>query len=62
MKYLPNDVAKCNGVGEEEDGIMYWRDGCERCARRLYPVHWEYAYYLEPPTIIDFECDYLIEV
>lgn len=29
---LPNDVARCAGVGSDTDG---WRDGCECCARRL---------------------------
>ena len=26
---LPNDVARCNGVGFFEDGVMVLREGCE---------------------------------
>lgn len=28
---LPNDVARCAGVGDNDEG---WREGCADCARR----------------------------
>ena len=29
---LPNDVARCAGVGSDEEG---WREGCDDVARRI---------------------------
>ena len=54
MSWLPQDVARCPGVGDDSEG---WRDGCETCLRRtsLGRVH------MEPPPIIAFWCEYLIE-
>ena len=52
---LPDDVARCQGVGSDADG---WREGCDRCLRRISSggrVH------MEPPKIIVFWCPYLIE-
>lgn len=53
--WLPADVARCPGVGNNADG---WRKGCETCLRRLAPggrVH------MQPPPIIAFWCDYQVE-
>lgn len=57
-RYLPDDIARCRGVGNDEDG---WRTGCERCLRRTAPVTGEGVRYMEPPPVILFFCDYLIE-
>lgn len=55
---LPNDVARCNGVGNELEG---WRDGCNRCLRRTSTYDVDYVVHMLPPEIIAFECEYLIE-
>ena len=57
---LPNDVARCYGVGSEEDGQWTWREGCERCLRRTAPQP-EIVRWMEPPAIVAFECESLIE-
>jgi len=50
-----HDLARCAGVGGDEEG---WREGCEFCLRRLVA---EGDIYMEPPPIIVFECEYLID-
>lgn len=57
---LANDIARCNGSGSIEDGVQYWREGCDKCLRRtaLRPEH---VWMMTPPPIIAFECEYLIE-
>jgi hypothetical protein len=57
--FLPNDVARCNGVGSDdpEEG---WREGCEKCLRRVSPRN-ELFSLMQPPLIIAFECAFLIE-
>jgi len=57
---LPNDVARCDGSSSVEDGVTYWREGCETCLRRTAPRP-EMALMMQPPAIIAFECEYLIE-
>lgn len=55
---LPNDVARCAGVGSNEDE---WREGCEDCLRRTDPGDVAYdVVHMAPPPIIAFECEYLI--
>ena len=62
MTTLSNDVARCAGVGYQEDDGWEWREGCGDCLRRTAPrgglpgggVH------MEPPPIIVFECEYRI--
>ena len=54
---LPNDIARCAGVGNDEEG---WREGCEDCMRRTSPPA-EMQWWIEPPPIIVFECEYRIE-
>jgi hypothetical protein len=54
---LPNDIARCNGDGSDEEG---WREGCETCLRRTAPRP-EECWMMAPPSIIAFECEYLIE-
>ena len=60
MNKLPNDVARCNGVGFDEDGEWGWREGCETCLRRT-AARAKYYSLIAPPAIIAFECEYLIE-
>lgn len=58
---LPNDVARCNGMWiEDGDYHSGWREGCETCLRRTAPGGAQ-TWIMEPPAIIAFECEYLIE-
>lgn len=57
MNTLPNDIARCGGVGSDEEG---WREGCDTCLRRTAPRP-EIVTWVEPPAVIAFECEYLIE-
>jgi hypothetical protein len=57
---LPNDIARCDGVHFIEDGEIDWREGCETCLRRTAPRP-EQVQMIEPPAIIAFECEHLIE-
>ena len=54
---LPNDVARCAGVGDDEEG---WREGCEDCARRTESTSDVYAWMM-PPAIIVFMCEFRIK-
>jgi hypothetical protein len=56
------DIARCNGVSFIEDGEVDWREGCEHCLRRTLPREADQDYsMMDPPAIIAFECEYLIE-
>jgi len=57
MNTLANDIARCNGSGNDTEG---WREGCETCLRRTAPRPEVYSMIM-PPQIITFECEYLIE-
>jgi hypothetical protein len=57
---LPNDTARCNGVSFTEDGLLDWREGCETCLRRTAPRPSLHSM-IEPPLILAFECEFLIE-
>jgi len=57
MTAIANDIARCNGVGSDVEG---WREGCETCLRRTTPRP-ENVWMIDPPIIIAFECEYLIE-
>jgi hypothetical protein len=57
MSWLPNDDARCNGYGSDEEG---WREGCETCLRRTAPRK-GIGPVITPPPIIAFECPRLIE-
>lgn len=59
---LPNDVARCDGVGFDENGSWNWREGCETCLRRTAPRgDMMLISFIHPPAIIAFECEFLIE-
>lgn len=56
---LPRYIARCPGVGSDDEG---WREGCEKCLRRTVPVESPHQVPpMEPPLIIAFWCEYLIE-
>lgn len=55
MRWLPSDVARCQGVGDDIEG---WREGCETCMRRTSPLG---RVHMTPPPIIAFWCEFLIE-
>ena len=57
---LPNDIARCNGVGFADGNYGEWREGCETCLRRTAPRP-DRVWMISPPPIIAFECEYLIE-
>lgn len=57
MVMLPNDVARCAGVGDDEEG---WREGCEDCARRLAGSTSDVSAWMMPPAIIAFSCEFRI--
>jgi hypothetical protein len=57
--FLPNDVARCDGIGSVENGVKYWRDGCDTCLRRTAQRK-ESVWMMSPPPIIAFECEYII--
>jgi hypothetical protein len=57
MNWLPNDDARCNGYGSDEDG---WRKGCEICVRRTAPRPGVYSL-IPPPATVAFQCPRLIE-
>ena len=52
---LPNDIARCNGYYAEG-----WREGCGECLRRTAPRP-DPCWMMEPPAIVVFECEYLVE-
>lgn len=53
---LPNDVARCAGVGRDEED---WREGCDDCLRRTAGSDSEHPqwYWYVTPAIIAFECE-----
>jgi hypothetical protein len=55
---LPNDVARCAGVGDDEEG---WREGCDDCIRRLTESTDAVSAWMTPPAIITFSCEFRIE-
>ena len=57
---MTSDTARCDGASSIEDGVQYWREGCETCLRRTAPRP-ETVSMIQPPMIIAFECEYLIE-
>ena len=58
MSRLLYDIARCPGVGSDNEG---WREGCETCLRRTAPGDPHRQAWMEPPAIIAFWCEYLIE-
>jgi hypothetical protein len=60
--YLPPDIDRCPGVGypDEDTGEMGWREGCERCLRRLAPIDSEHTQKMVPPLILTFGCPWEI--
>ncbi len=50
---LPYDISRCYGYKTEGE----WREGCEDCQRRTAPGHPYWQSYINPPSIIVFECE-----
>ena len=61
MNTLLYDIARCPGVPNEPDEPPGWREGCETCLRRTAPGSPHRQVWMEPPAIIGFFCEYLIE-
>lgn len=59
LSALANHVARCDGVGSD-DPDEGWREGCDTCLRRTAPRP-EMCSMIEPPPILAFECEFLIE-
>lgn len=57
--HLPNDIARCDGASSVEDGVTYWREGCESCLRRI-AARPAVCSMISPPLIIEFECEFLL--
>ena len=58
---LPNDTARCRGVGSDEEG---WFEDCETCLRRLAIASDKpgaRVNSMPPPPIIVFWCEYHIQ-
>ena len=55
------DIDRCPGVPNEPDEPPGWREGCETCLRRTAPGSPHRQAWMEPPAIIGFFCEYLIE-
>ena len=60
MSNIPDDMARCNGVWYAEGENSEWREGCETCLRRTAPRPADHIL-IDPPAIIAFECEDLIE-
>ena len=60
MITLANDIARCDGEWVEDGEDSCWREGCETCLRRTAPRP-KYGTMIDPPPIIAFWCEYLIE-
>lgn len=62
---LSADTARCPGVGFDDPaapGGFDWREGCETCQRRTSsPPDPDRVVMMEPPLIIAFWCEHLIE-
>lgn len=50
-------LARCPGVGFEDDEGTDWREGCEDCLRRTASPG---PRTMAPPGIIAFECEHRI--
>ena len=56
---IPADIARCPGVGSDSEG---WRDGCDVCLRRTAaPTDHPRVSHMQPPAVMVFECEFLIE-
>ena len=51
---LPGAVARCPGIGSDEDG---WHEECETCLRRTAaPSDHPRQAHMTPPAVITFFC------
>ena len=56
---LPLDVARCAGIGSEEEG---WFEDCEDCLRRTDIGVGDRVSNMQPPAVIAFFCETKIGV
>ena len=57
MNALPENVERCAGIGDEEEGFY---EECVTCLRRTAPITGNEKW-INPPAIIAFWCEYHIE-
>lgn len=51
---LPGDVARCPGIGSDDEG---WCEGCETCLRRTAPpTDHPRQSNMTPPAVVAFFC------
>jgi len=51
---LPGDVARCAGIGSDDEG---WYEECEACLRRTAaPTDHQSQSHMTPPAVITFFC------
>ena len=51
---LPGDVARCAGIGSDDEG---WYEECETCLRRTAaPTDHPSQSHMTPPSVITFFC------
>ena len=50
------DFARCPGVSYDGQ----WREGCDDCLRRESPETSEAVYWITPPEIVVFECEFRV--
>jgi len=58
MVTLAADVSRCVGVGDDLEG---WREGCAACLRRTSAPSGPHQVWIDPPPIVAFWCEFLIE-
>ena len=55
---LPDDIARCRGVGDDADG---WREDCVNCLRRTTPPTGHDQCWMEPYPLLVFCCPWYME-
>jgi hypothetical protein len=50
------DFARCPGASSDGQ----WREGCDDCQRRDAPATSEAVYWITPPEIVVFECEFRV--
>jgi hypothetical protein len=61
MTTLPANADRCAGMWVVDSLGGEWREGCEDCLRRTTPPPESGATWMEPPLIVAFWCEGLIQ-